>query len=156
MACEAYRQSTENLKSYMRHQWSLVGGWLARSGKWDDKNSRQAIHGSPAVFCSRNMLTNIFMCNKIITHETLLFERRTKMGNIAVIMPVIGAIGFIIIVAVILVIRSKEKRERIKSVDAAAFNSFAEEMKRENAEMKKDLQTVKEKVEAIDKMMKDI
>jgi hypothetical protein len=29
-------------------------------------------------------------------------------------------------------------------------------MKRENAEMKKDLQTVKEKVEAIDKMMKDI
>ncbi len=38
----------------------------------------------------------------------------------------------------------------------ARFNSFAEEMKRENAEMKKDLQTVKEKVEAIDKMMKDI
>lgn len=78
------------------------------------------------------------------------------MGNIAVIMPVIGAIGFIIIVAVILVIRSKEKRERIKSVDAVTFNSFAEEMKRENAEIKKDLQTVKEKVEAIDKMMKDI
>ena len=49
-----------------------------------------------------------------------------------------------------------EKRERIKSVDVARFNSFAEEMKRENAEMKKDLQTVKAKVEAIDKMMKDI
>ena len=71
-------------------------------------------------------------------------------------MPVIGAIGFIVIVAIILVIRSKEKREKIKSVDVARFNSFAEEMKRENAEMKKDLQTVKEKVEAIDKMMKDI
>lgn len=96
------------------------------------------------------------MCNKIITHETLLFERRTKMGNIAVIMPVIGAIGFIVIVAIILVIRSKEKREKIKSVDVARFNSFAEEMKRENAEMKKDLQAVREKVEAIDKMMKDI
>lgn len=78
------------------------------------------------------------------------------MDNIAIIMPVIGAIGFIIIVAIILVIRSKEKREKIKSVDAARFNSFAEEMRRENAEMKKDLQTVKEKVEAIDKMMKDI
>jgi len=96
------------------------------------------------------------MCNKIITHETLYFERRTKMDNIAIIMPVIGAIGFIIIVAIILVIRSKEKREKIKSVDVARFNSFAEEMRRENAEMKKDLQTVKEKVEAIDKMMKDI
>lgn len=78
------------------------------------------------------------------------------MGNIAVIMPVIGAVGFIVIVAIILVIRSKEKRERIKSVDAATFNSFAEEMKHENAEMKKALLTVKEKVEAIDKMMKDI
>ena len=78
------------------------------------------------------------------------------MGNIAVIMPVIGAVGFIVIAAIMLVIRNKEKRERIISVDAAAFNSFAEEMKCENAEMKKDLQTVKEKVEAIDKMMKDI
>ena len=61
------------------------------------------------------------MCNKIIIHEMFLFERRTKMGNIAVIMPVIGAIGFIVIVAIILVIRSREKRERIKSVDAEAF-----------------------------------
>ncbi len=26
MACEAYRQSTEKLKSYMQRQWSLVGG----------------------------------------------------------------------------------------------------------------------------------
>ena len=26
MACEAYRQSTENLKSYMQRQRSLVGG----------------------------------------------------------------------------------------------------------------------------------
>ena len=71
-------------------------------------------------------------------------------------MPVIGAVGFIVIAAIILVIRSKEKREKIKSVDVAWFNSFAEDMRRENAEMKKDLQTVKEKVEAIDKMMKDI
>lgn len=76
--------------------------------------------------------------------------------NISVIMPVIGAIGFIIIIAIILVIKSKEKREKIKSVDVAKFNGFAEEMRRENAEIKKDLQTVKEKVEVIDKMLKDI
>jgi len=88
--------------------------------------------------------------------KTFYFERRREMGNIAVIMPVIGAVGFIIIIAVILVIRSKEKRERIKSVDAVRFDSFAEEMKRENAEMKKDLRAVKEKAEAIDRMMKDI
>ena len=75
--------------------------------------------------------------------------------DISVIMPVIGAIGFIII-AIILIIKSLEKREKIKSVDVAKFNSFAEEMKHENAEMKKDLQTVKEKVEVIDKVLKDI
>ena len=26
IACEAYRQSTENLKSYIQRQWSLMGG----------------------------------------------------------------------------------------------------------------------------------
>lgn len=75
--------------------------------------------------------------------------------NISIIMPVIGTIG-IIIISIILIIRSMEKRERIKSVDVAKFDSFAEEMRRENAEIQKDLQTVKEKVEVIDKMMKDI
>ena len=29
MACEVYRRSTENLKSYMQRQWSLVGGIAA-------------------------------------------------------------------------------------------------------------------------------
>lgn len=75
--------------------------------------------------------------------------------NISIIMPVIGSIGMIII-SIILIIRSMEKRERIKSVDVAKFDSFAEEMRREIAEIKKDLQMVKEKVEVIDKMMKDI
>ena len=75
--------------------------------------------------------------------------------NISIIMPVIGSIGMIII-SIILIIRSMEKRERIKSVDVAKFDSFAEEMRREIAEIKKALQTVKEKVEVIDKMMKDI
>ena len=76
--------------------------------------------------------------------------------NISIIIPVIGTIGIVILVSIILIIRSMEKRERIKSVDVAKFDSFAEEMRREIAEIKKDLQTVKEKVEVIDKMMKDI
>lgn len=78
------------------------------------------------------------------------------MNNISIIMPVIGAIGFVLLIAVLLIIRSMEQREKMKSVDAVKFNSFAEEMKRENAEIKKDLQIVKEKVGAIDEMMKDI
>ena len=94
------------------------------------------------------------MCNKIITHDKNILKGEKRM-NISIIMPVIGSIGMIII-SIILIIRSMEKRERIKSVDVAKFDSFAEEMRREIAEIKKDLQTVKEKVEVIDKMMKDI
>lgn len=78
------------------------------------------------------------------------------MNDISIIMPVVGAVGVVIIAAVLIIVRSMEKREKIKSVHVARFNSLAEEMKRENAEIKKDLQTVKEKVEAIDEMMKDI
>ena len=35
MACEDYRQSTENLKSYMQRQWNFREGWLARLGRWN-------------------------------------------------------------------------------------------------------------------------
>lgn len=72
------------------------------------------------------------------------------------IMPIIGTIGILIVIVVWLIVKSMEKREGIKSIDAARFNRLAEEIKRENAEIRKDLQTVKEKVEAIDGMMKDI
>ncbi len=73
---------------------------------------------SPVAFlCARKMLTKIIMCNnKIITHDNLLFEKRTKMDNVAIIMPVIGAVGFIIIVATILIIRSMEKREKSRAL----------------------------------------
>lgn len=108
----------------------------------------------------KKLLTNLFMCNKIITHEKIIYQmwkgEQKIMGNIEVIMPVIAAIGIVIIVIVVLIIRSMERREQIKSVDVAKFNTFVEEIKRENAEIRKDLQTVKEKVESIDGMMKDI
>lgn len=57
--------------------------------------------------------------------------------NISIIIPVIGTIGIVILVSIILIIRSMEKRERIKSVDVAKFDSFAEDMRRENAEIKR-------------------
>ena len=38
------------------------------------------------------------------------------MDNVAIIMPVIGAVGFIIIVAIILIIRSMEKREKSRAL----------------------------------------
>lgn len=81
------------------------------------------------------------------------------MNNI-LIMPALAAVGTIFIIALIITIiittRSREKIARMKSLDAENFNRFAEEIKRENAEIKKDLHTIKEKVAAIDGMMKDI
>ena len=71
-------------------------------------------------------------------------------------MPVIGIICLTLIISILLIIKSKEKQTLINGIDTAQFNSLAEELKRENAEIKKDLQTVKEKVAAIDEMMKEI
>lgn len=73
-----------------------------------------------------------------------------------IIMPVIGIICLTLIISILLIIKSKEKQTLINGIDTAQFNSLAEELKRENAEIKKDLQTVKEKVAAIDEMMKEI
>lgn len=72
------------------------------------------------------------------------------------LMPVIGTIGILIIIVVLVIVKGNEKREKIRSIDVAKFNSLAEEIKRENAQIRNDLQTVKEKIEAIDGMMKDI
>ena len=72
------------------------------------------------------------------------------------IMPIIGIICLTLIISILLIIKSKEKQTLINGIDTAQFNSLAEELKRENAEIKKDLQTVKEKVAAIDEMMKEI
>ena len=44
----------------------------------------------------------------------------------------------------------------MESINAADFSRFAEIINRENAEIRKDLEVIKEKVEAVDKMMKDI
>ena len=78
------------------------------------------------------------------------------MTNIAVIMPAAAAIGVTIILIVILIIRGMNKRAGMESINAADFSRFAEIINRENAEIRKDLEVIKEKVEAIDKMMKDI
>lgn len=76
--------------------------------------------------------------------------------EIAVIMPVIAAIGSVIIVTVLLIGRNMVKKEQIKRADGVKFKHFAEDVKKQHAEMRKELQSIKEKVEAIDTMMKDI
>ena len=72
------------------------------------------------------------------------------------LMPLIAAIGAIVIIVVYLIVRGMERRAEFSGVDKERLNSFIEELKRENAEIRKDLQTVKTKVEAIDGMMKEI
>ena len=72
------------------------------------------------------------------------------------LMPLVAAIGTIVIIVVYLIVRGMERRAEFSGVDKERLNSFIEEIKRENAEIRKDLQTVKTKVEAIDGMMKEI
>lgn len=78
------------------------------------------------------------------------------MGDIAIIMPVIAAIGAVIITVVVLIVKGMLKKEVLKGIDTEKFNQFAQEIKKENSEMKKEIIAVKDKVEAIDKMLKDI
>lgn len=78
------------------------------------------------------------------------------MNTISIIMPVVGAVGVLVIIVVLLIVRSLAAKERMKCIDAESFSRFVEEISRENTQIRKDLQTVKEKVEAIDRMMKDI
>ena len=72
------------------------------------------------------------------------------------IMPVIGAVGAIVIIAVYLIVKGAEKKAQYSSLDQEKLNHFVEEIRRENAEIRKDLQTVRAKVESIDKMMEEI
>ncbi len=76
--------------------------------------------------------------------------------NMFNIMPVIAAVGAIVIIAVYLIVRGGERKAQYSSVDLEKFNHFVKEIRRENAEIRKDLQTVRTKVEAIDKMMEEI
>lgn len=72
------------------------------------------------------------------------------------IMPVIGAVGAIVIIVVFLIARGMESKAQYSGLDQEKFNHFAEEIRRENAEIRRELQTVRTKVEAIDKMMEEI
>lgn len=96
------------------------------------------------------------MCNKIITHDTYNYksERRINIGYN--IMPVIAAVGAIVIIAVYLIVKGMERKAQYSGFGQEKFNRFVEEIKRENAEIRKDLLTVRAKVEAIDKMMEEI
>lgn len=55
-----------------------------------------------------------------------------------------------------LIVKGAEKKAQYSSLDQEKFNHFVEEIRRENAEIRKDLQTVRAKVESIDKMMEEI
>lgn len=89
-------------------------------------------------------------------HYNILIREKGEKGMGFNVMPVIAAIGLIVIVVVLLITKSVVKKGETKSIDIEKFNYFTEEIKMENAEMKKDIQVIKEKVEAIDKIMKDI
>lgn len=92
----------------------------------------------------------------MITHDTKIKmknEGRMYMYNI---MPVIGAVGAIVIIVVYLIVKGMERKVQYSCLDQEKFNHFVEEIRRENAEIRKNLQTVRTKVESIDKMMEEI
>lgn len=75
---------------------------------------------------------------------------------ISIIMPTIAAVGCVAVIIVIIVSRYSLKKTRLTSVDLEKFNSLANQIIKESSETKKDIQEIKQKIDIIEKIMKDI
>lgn len=75
---------------------------------------------------------------------------------IAVIMPVIAAVGCVAIIIVVILAINAKKRDQIKSIDKSQINQLAEQLIKDNSEIKRDISEMKEKIESMEKMMRDI
>lgn len=75
---------------------------------------------------------------------------------ITYIMPAIAAIGCIIIVIVIILSNNATKREKLKANNVKSTNELFQQLMIENSEIKENIKEMKEKVDSMEKMMKDI
>ena len=62
----------------------------------------------------------------------------------------------VIIGVVFIVMREKTKRAQISSIDKHSFEELASELRDENAQIKLELRIMKETIDSIHKMMKEV
>lgn len=78
------------------------------------------------------------------------------MNILAILMPLTAAIGAVIVVIVLICCVTMIKKEQSRNASYDQFIGFLEGIRQENEQMQKDIQIIREKVESMDKLMKDI
>lgn len=76
------------------------------------------------------------------------------LSIVSIIMPILAAI--IILVIAVLLIMVIYKTKRAQSLNINSFEELAKELKADNKVMKSELETIKDTLTSIDKMMKEI
>lgn len=77
-----------------------------------------------------------------------------SLNLIPIIMPILAAI-IILVIAVLLIIVSY-KTKRAQSLNIQIFEKLAQELKADNQMLKSELETMKETLDSINRMMKEI
>lgn len=76
--------------------------------------------------------------------------------NLSIIMPILAAIGTLGIIVVLIVVNCKTKQIQSLIINQKSFEELARELKADNAIMKSELAAIKEDLNSINKMMKEI
>jgi len=78
------------------------------------------------------------------------------MMNLSIIMPVLGVFFVLILAVVLIVVIGGIVGKRQTALSQRSFEELAKEIRQENAQIKAELLSVKEKVTSMDQMMKEI
>lgn len=106
-----------------------------------------------------HILTKQPTCNIIITHEITILKARGQQMNsslnlIPIIMPILAAVIFLVIAVLLIMVFYKSKKAQ--SLNIQSFEKLAQELKADNQMMKSELETIKETLNSINRMMKEI
>lgn len=76
--------------------------------------------------------------------------------NLSIIMPVLAAVGTMVIIIVLIVVHGKNRQIQNLAISQKSFEQLANELNADNAILKSELATIKETLNSINKMMKEI
>ena len=72
------------------------------------------------------------------------------------VIPVLGIVSVVIIIIVLIVVTGRSKQAQSMTANEELFKELAQELKTDHAKMKEELAIMKETLDSINKMMKEI
>lgn len=74
----------------------------------------------------------------------------------SIVMPILAAVILLIIVITLIVVIGKTKQTQSSAINKKQFEEFCNELRADNATIKSELFTMKEKLDSINKMMEEV